>query len=122
MNDDLKQKLEFLISCLDYHLKEAWIEQTTIKMILHNVLSDYAAVFHDLEFVPLNIKKNPDDMSDIEYLKQVGIEFPKDFTFTQQDWKDFYTTLSSFKIRCFKRKGLDPTEPKYPYKRSERGS
>lgn len=57
MKDELKQKLEFLISCIDYHLKDAWIDQTTIETILHNVMSDYAVVFHDLQFVPLTLKQ-----------------------------------------------------------------
>ena len=58
MNDEMRQKLEFLISCIDFHLKEAWIDQTTIEEILHNVMSDYAAVFHDLQFVPLKLQKS----------------------------------------------------------------
>lgn len=67
-------------------------------------------------------------MKDYEYLKQVGIEFPKDFIFTQDDWKDFYTTLSEFKYRAFKRHGLDPLDIVTPTgriirnKTSERGS
>ncbi|MBC8460493.1 MAG: hypothetical protein H8D67_21120 [Deltaproteobacteria bacterium] len=47
-------------------------------------------------------------MNDYEYLKQVGIEFPKDFVFTQNDWKDFYRTLSEFKCHVMRRQGLDP--------------
>ena len=53
----MKEKLEFLISSLDYHLKEAWIDQTKIEVILHNVISDYSAVFHALEFVSIDLEE-----------------------------------------------------------------
>ena len=45
-------------------------------------------------------------MNDFEYLKQIGIEFPKDIVFTKQDWHDFYVTLAEFKKRVLKRHGI----------------
>ena len=67
-------------------------------------------------------------MKNYELFKEIGIEFPKDFVFTKEDWKDFFATLSSFKHRTFKRHGLDPLDIITPTgrmlrnKRSERGS
>jgi hypothetical protein len=55
-----------------------------------------------------------DAMSDIEYLKQVGIEFPVDLEFTKTDWHDFYVTLSKFKIRVMQRHNIDPTALIHP--------
>jgi len=66
-------------------------------------------------------------LNDYEYLKQVGIEFPKGLVFTQDDWKDFHRTLSEVKYRVMRRHGLDPLDivtPSgriLPNKRSERG-
>ena len=31
-------------------------------------------------------------MEDYELFKEIGIEFPKDFVFTKEDWKDFFVT------------------------------
>ena len=68
-------------------------------------------------------------MDDWEYLKQVGIEIPKQITLSKMDWKDFYITLSKFKARLMKRHGYHPKDSFHPtsgklipYKRTERGA
>ena len=66
-------------------------------------------------------------MEDLEYMKQVGIELPKEITLTKEDWKDFYTALAKFKVRVMKRHGLDPrdtfssTGRVIPHRKTERG-
>ena len=66
-------------------------------------------------------------MRDYEYLRQIGINFPKDFVFTKDDWKDFYRTLSEFKFRVLQRHGIDaldittPTGRIIPNRGNERG-
>lgn len=69
-------------------------------------------------------------MNDHEYLKQIGIEIPKQITFSKIDWHDFYVTLSLFKARVMKRHGFHPLDIfdpktgdlKIRHKRSERGA
>ena len=53
-------------------------------------------------------------MDDFEYLKQVGIEIPKQITMTKNDWMDFYETLSRFKSRLMKRRGYHPLDTFHP--------
>ena len=66
-------------------------------------------------------------MKDDELWKEIGIEFPKDFVLCQEDWKDFYVTLSAFKYRALWRQGIDPLDIITPTgkiirnKRSQRG-
>ena len=67
-------------------------------------------------------------MEDYDLFKEIGIEFPRDFVFTKEDWKDFFVTLSKFKFRTLKRHGIDNrdiitgTGRVIPYRKSERGS
>lgn len=69
-------------------------------------------------------------LSDFGYLKQVGIEIPRQIVMTKDDWKDFYSTLARFKDRLLKRHGFHPNDIFHPItgevvshgKRSGRGS
>jgi len=45
--------------------------------------------------------KIPDD---IEALKEIGIDFPKDFVFSKHDWIDLFRTLARFKFRVMQRR------------------
>ena len=45
---------------------------------------------------------------EVEYLKKVGFDLPKDVTLTKEEWKDLYITLCRFKVRVMLSRGRNP--------------
>ena len=67
-------------------------------------------------------------MKDWEFLKQVGIEIPRQITLTKDEWKDLYATMAEFKGRVMRNHGYHPKDTFHPttgklikHKRSKRG-